>query len=453
PDRLVTLTTAFQGGAKVNIVALPDFRDWHEGSTAFSRMAYYRSSDEPVRAGSSTEYVHVARISSEFFETLAVSPVFGRLFSPEEQKSGDSGTALISYGYWQSHFGGSHAVLGRRLRISDQALTIVGVLPPLFHFPNKSDIWRPSDAVDRTLPRTSLSFFAIARLKPGISLKQAQAQLASIALRLQHRYPDSNKGRSVTITRMRDDMVSNVRLTLYLLLGAVCLVLLIACANVATLLLSKATARTREIAIRAAVGAGRGRIVSQLITESLLLAFVAGAAGLMAAIAGLKALIALAPADIPRLTEISIDGRVLAFTFGVSMVCSLLFGLVPAIYASRIDLNEALKQGGARAVTGGRSSRLRPALVITEIALSVMLLAGAGLLIKSFVALNNVALGFRPEHVLVMKTSLPASGPEGEMRARQFFKQLLSGISALPGVSAAGATMGPPGDVESAGSY
>ncbi len=453
PDRIVTLATAWKRGAKSRLVTLPDFQDWHNQSTAFSAMAYYRSSDEATRAGESAEYVHVARVSAEFFAALAVAPAIGRLFSAEEQKSTDSGTALISYSYWQSHFGGSTAVLGQRLRISDQALTIVGVLPPRFHFPDKSDIWRPPDAVDRTLPRTSLSFFAIARLKPGISLQQAQGQLTSIALRLQHQYPDSNKERTVAVTRMRDDMVSDVRLTLYLLLGAVCLVLLIACANVATLLLTRATARTREIAIRAAIGAGRGRIIRQLITESLLLALVAGVVGLMIAVLGSKALIALAPADVPRLAESGIDGRVLVFTFGVSVICSLLFGLVPALYASRVDLNDALKQGGARAVTGGHSSRLRPTLVVAEIALSVMLLAGSGLLIKSFVALNNVALGFRPESVLLMKTSLPVSGPEGDASARHFFKLLLSEVSGLPGVSAAGATMGPPGDVESAGSY
>jgi predicted permease len=452
PDRIVTLTTVWKSGARLSLVTLPDFQDWHDQSTAFSAMACYRSSDEPVRAGSSAEYVRVARVSSEFFEALAVVPAIGRPFSAQEQKSGDSGTALISYSYWHSHFDGSTAVLGRRLRISDQALTIIGVLPPAFHFPDKNDIWRPSDAVDRTLPRTSLAFFAIARLKPGVSLEQAQAQITSIALQLQHKYPDSNKDRSVAVTRMRDDMVTNVRFTLYLLLSAVCLVLLIACANVATLLLTKATARTREIAIRAALGAGRGRILRHLITESLLLALLAGAAGFMMAVIGSKALIALAPADVPRLAEAGIDGRVLAFTFGVSVVCSLLFGLVPALYASRIDLNDALKQGGARAGTG-RSSRLRGALVIAEIALSVVLLAGAGLLIKSFVALSNVALGFRPERVLLMKTSLPVSGPEGEEHARHFFTQLLAGVSSLPGVSAAGATMGPPGDVESAGGY
>jgi len=453
PNRLVTLTTAWKSGAKLNLVTLPDFQDWHDQSAAFSALAYYRSSDRPTMAGSSAEYVHVARVSAEFFETLGVEPALGRLFSTEEQISGDSRAALISYSYWHSHFGGSNTVLGRRLRISDRAVTIIGVLAPRFHFPDKSDIWRPADAVDRTLPRTSLSFYAIGRLKPGIRLEQAQGQLTSIALRLQHQYPDIDKHRSVTVTRMQDDMVSNVRLTLYVLLGAVCLVLLIACSNVATLLLTKASARTREIAIRAAVGAGRVRIICQLITESLLLAFVAGAAGLIVAMAGLKALIAIAPADVPRLAETSIDGRVLAFTFGVSVLCSLLFGLVPALFAARIDLNDALKYGGSRAATGCCSSRLRPALVIAEIALSVMLLAGAGLLIRSFVALSNAALGFRPEHALLMKTSLPVSGLEGEAHARQFFKQLLSEVSSLPGVSAAGATMGPPGDVASSGPY
>jgi putative ABC transport system permease protein len=453
PDRIVTLTTAFKGGAKFNVVSLPDFQDWHDQSAAFSAMACYRSSEEPARAGSSTEYIRVARVSPEFFQTLAAAPAIGRLFGAEEQKSGDSATALISYSYWHSHFGGSTAVLGQRVRIADQALTIVGVLPPRFHFPDQSDIWRPLDAVDRTLPRTSLTFLAIARLKPATSLEQAQTQLTSIAVRLGQRYPDSNKGRSVRVTGMRDDMVSDVRLTLCLLLGAVCLVLLIACANVATLLLAKATSRTREIAIRAAIGAGRSRIVRQLMTESLLLALLAGAAGLIVAAAGLKALIALAPADVPRLAETSIDARVLAFTLGISVLCSLFFGLVPVLYASRIDLNDALKQGGGRSVSGGRSNRLREVLVVSEIGFSVVLLAGAGLLIKSFVALNNVALGFRPERVLLMKASLPASGTEGDRRARQFFKQLPSDFLSLPGVSAVGATMGPPGDVESAGGY
>lgn len=453
PDRIVTLTSTWKGGAKVKLVSLPDLEDWHKQTTAFSAMAYYRSSDEPTIAGSAAEFVHVARVSPEFFQVLSISPVLGRLLSAEDEKSGDSGPALIGYSYWQTHFGGNSSALGQSLRVGGGVLTIVGVLPPRFHFPDKSDVWRTADAVDRTLPRTSLSFLAIGRLKPNVTLEQAQAQLTSIAAQLANQYPGSNKGRSVALTKMRDDMVGDVRLTLYLLLGAVGLVLVIACANVAALLLSKATARTREIAIRAAVGASRGRIVRQLITESLLLALVAGAIGLLLAGLGAKALIAVAPHDIPRLGEVSIDRHVLAFTFGTSVLCCLLFGLIPALYGPRVHLSDALKQGGARAVVGGGGSGLRGAFVIAEIALSMILLAGAGLLIKSFVALNHVALGFRPERVLLMETSLPVSGPEAEQHGRRFFKQLLAEISVLPGVSSAGATMGPPGDVESAGTY
>ncbi len=453
PDRIVTLTSNWSGNAESKEVALPDFRDWKQQSTAFAAMAYYRSSDAAVKAGSSAEYVHVARVSQEFFQVLSVSPIVGRLFSAEEQKTGNSTAALISYSYWRGHFGGDRHVTGQTVHVGGDVLTIIGVLPPRFHFPGNSDIWRVSDAVDRTLPRTSLSFYAIARLKPNVTLQQAQAQIALIALRLQHEYPDSNKGRRAAVTRMQDEMVGNVRLTLYILLGAVGLVLLIACADIATLLLAKATARTREIAIRAAVGAERSRILRQLMTENLVLALLGGSVGLAVGKLASKALIALMPADVPGLAEASIDGRVLAFTFGVCVLCSLFFGLVPALYASRVDLNDALKQSRSRAATDSKSNRVRGAFVVAEIALSMILLAVSGLLIKSFVALSNVHLGFRPEHVVLMATGLPVSGPDANGHARQFFEELLSRTSSLPGVLAAGATMGPPGDVESAGSY
>jgi predicted permease len=294
-----------------------------------------------------------------------------------------------------------------------------------------------------------LTHFVIARLKSDVTLDQTQAQLTGISQRLERQYPRSNRNRSVVVTRLRDDMIGDIRPTLVILLGAVELVLVIACSNIATLLLARATSRTREIAMRAALGASRGRIVRQLLTESLFLALLAGLIGSVAAFSGSKALVALAPVDIPRLAEVRVDAHVLIFTLVISGVASLLFGMVPAVWGSRVDLNEAIKQGGARTMMSGRTGRLRQALVVGEIALSVMLLTGAGLLIRSFVALNSVELGFRPEQVLVMETSVPFRSAV----AARFFSELVAEISRIPGVQAAGATMGIPGHVESAGSY
>jgi predicted permease len=359
---------------------------------------------------------------------------------------------MISYAYWQSHFGGDPRALGQTVRVYGSR-AIVGVLSPGFRFPDKTDLWIPKISGGTPESRSGQNYLAIARLQTAISLEQAQTEMTLIAKRLEQQYPESNKGRSVAVTRMRDEMVGDVRLTLYLLLGAVSVVLLIACANTATLLLGKATARTREVAVRAALGASRQRIVRQLVTESLLLAFVAGASGLLLAYWGSKALVALAPADLPRLAETGIDRRVLAFTLGISMITSLLFGLVPALYASKVNLSDALKQGATRLVSGGGMVRLRGVLVVAEIALAAVLVSGAGLLIKSFVALQNVALGFRPENVLVMRATVPAPPTVGIARARQFFKDMLSQVATLPGVLAAGATMAPPGYVDSTGAY
>lgn len=332
-----------------------------------------------------------------------------------------------------------------------RTLPIAGVLPPGFHFPGKTDLWFPANTITRetTEYRSASNYQAVGRLRPGVALERAQAEMTAIARRLEQQYPQSNKGRGVGVMQMQEEMVGDVRLTLYLLLGAVSVVLLIACANTATLLLGKATARTREVAVRAALGASQRRIVRQMITESLLLAFLAGASGLLLAYWGSKALVGLAPANLPRLTETGIDTGVLAFTLGISLTTSLLFGLVPALHASKVDLNDALKLGARRSVLGGGAVRMRGVLVVTEIALAVMLLCGAGLLIKSFVALHNVALGFHPENVLVMRATVPA-----ETRvANQFFQDVLSRTATLPGVLAAGATMAPPGQVESTGNY
>ena len=453
PDRIVTLSSLWRKSGSHGPVSTPDFHDWHDQSTAFDAMAYYENEETAVMAGSSAEYAGVAMVSPEFFRTFGVEPAVGRMFASEDLKQGAAPAVIISYTYWQTHFGGNARALGQSLRMLDKTFSIVGVLSPGFHFPEKTDIWFPSSVFEESTERSAHNFLVVGRLKPDVTLEQAQAQMTSIGARLEQQYPPSNKNKSVAVTRMRDDMVSNVQLTLYMLLGAVAVVLLIACANVANLLLAKSTTRTREIAIRAAVGASRGRIIRQLITESLLLAVLAGVAGLVLAVWGSTALVALAPRNVPRLAETSIDGWVLAFTFGVSVIASLLFGLAPALHASRVDLNDALKQGAARAVLGGGAGRMRGALVVAEIALSVMLLAGAGLLIKSFIALNNVALGYRPERVLVMESSVPAGDLEGARRATRFYKDLLRDVAALPGVSSTGATRTPPGHVMSNGGY
>ena len=453
PDRIVTLsdfsTTGEASTALSKQISIRDFQDWRDQSSSFEAMAYYGSRETAVIQSSTAEYARATGVSSEFFRVFGVEPFAGRSFTAEEMKPGNSGAAMISYAYWRSHFGGDPRALGQTVRVYGLR-TIVGVLPPGFGFPDQTDLWFPGGATEF---RAARNYLAVARLKRGVPLEQAQTQMALIAKRLEQYYPDTNRGQSVAVARMRDDMVREVRLTLYLLLGAVAIVLLIACANTATLLLGKATGRTRELAVRAALGASRRRIVRQLITESLVMSLIAGAAGLLLAYGGSKTLMALAPADLPRLAETSIDLWVLAFTFGISIITSLLFGLIPAVYASKLDLNDALKRAAGRSVMGGGMVRVRGALVVAEITLAVALVSGAGLLIKSLVILHSVALGFRPENVLVMRATVPGSLAVATPRARQFFRDMLSQISRLPGVLAAGATMAPPGSIDSSGGY
>lgn len=451
PERIVMLGPLWKKTGRVgNNSSAPDFHDWHDQSTAFDAMASYNSEPTAVMAGPAAEYAVVAWVSPEFFKVFGAEPVAGRLFTPEEWTK--PGAVVISHSYWQKHFGGDANALGQTVRMIERTFTIVGVMPAGFSFPEKTELWIFQPEVNEH--RSSGNYRVVGLLKPDVSITQAQAQMTPIGDRLSKEYPDSNSDKNVAVTGMRDRLVRDVRTTLYLLLGAVGIVLLISCANMANLLLAKATSRTREIAIRAAVGAGRGRIIRQLITESVVLALVAGAVGLILALWGAQALVAIAPSNVPRLAEAAIiDKWVLAFTFLISIGASLLFGLAPALTASRIDLNDALKLGSGRAVVGGGAGRLRSVLVVAEIAFSVVLLIGAGLLMKSFIALNNVALGFRPDHLLLMSAEVPGSSLERAREGTRFYKGLLKDVAQIPGVTAVGATRTPPGEAGADGMY
>jgi putative ABC transport system permease protein len=458
PDRIVTLASLWKRTGHKGQVSAPDFHDWHDQSTAFDHMAMYSNWDVPVTVGSGAstiaEYVSAAPIASEFFETLGIEPFVGRKFTDDELKVGSAGAAIVSDGFAIRSFSEPQLALGKAVVVDGKSLEIVGVVPLGFHFPEKTDVWLTSSVFGEETPsRGAHNYRVVGRLKEGVDLAEAQAQMTAIGARLEEKYPDSNKTKSVAVARLRDDMVSDYRLTLLLMLAAVGVVLVIACANLANMLLARAVGRTREIAIRAAIGAGRGRIVRQLVTESIALALVGAFFGLILAYWGAKSLVALAPPDVPRLSETGIDGNVLLFALGISLVASLVFGLAPALQVLRVDLNSALKQSVRRAGGGTLADRLRRGLVVAEIALSVIMVASAGLLIKSLIALQDVQLGIAPEHIVMAETSVPSVSLDTAKRAVHYYTQLLPELRALPGVRYVGGTTMIPGHTSSNGSY
>ena len=455
PDRIVTLTSAWKHGGRFGQVSTPDFRDWHDQSTAFSAMAKYNADEGSVVAGKSAEYAGYAVVSREFFAAMDVKPKLGRLFSGDDYRKGAAPVILVSEAFWRRHFAGQTPDGRQTVRAVSTVFPIAGVLPAGFRFPGETEIWAPDTIFEDSESRSAHNNHVVARLKPGVSLEQAQAQMTAIGSRLSQAYPETNKDKNVGVTRLQDFTVRNIHLTLYVLLGAVGLVLLIACANVANLLLARATARAREVAIRAAIGANRAQIIGQLFLESLLLAVTSGIGGVLLANWGLSALILLAPKGVPRLDEVAIDGTVLAFALGVSVVASLLFGLAPAMKISHIDPIEALRQGGTRGVVSGSSARLRQVFVIAEVSLCVVLVISAGLLLRSVSSLAGVDLGFNPERVLTAELS---TGVAGDAETRRmtvgYFQELLKRVLATPGVQSAALTDRLPLDAShSDGSY
>ena len=455
PDRIVTLTYLSTGGnasgERSRQVSVPDFLDWQAQSASFDSMAYYTSGRTSVMAGSVAEYAVVTTVTEEFFRVFAAQPSVGRSFSREEAKEGGAGAALISDRYARQQFGEPARGLGRTLQLGNRSVNIVGVMPPAFDFPVATDVWFTAVRSRAELHRRGNNFRAIARLKADVSVEQAHTEMTGISERLGQLYPDTNKNVRVIVTPLQREMVGDVESMLYLLLGAVALVLLIACATMATLLLAKATARIPEMAVRAALGASRSRIVKQLLVEASVQAVAAGTIGVLIAIWGTRTLVAFSPPDVPRLDEVAVNGSVLLFTLALCALVSFLFGLPPALQAARADVNEPLRLSTGR-ISGGGRSRTREGLVVAEIALAVVLVATGALLVRSLVALQQAPLGFQPANVLLMQATAPPNGSDWSV-SRAFFEGVLGDISQLPGVVAAGAMMGPPGHVESDSGY
>jgi putative ABC transport system permease protein len=444
-DRLIWITAVnpAQGITDSN-VSPPDFADWKNQNQLFEDIAAFVTGGAILSGSAEPERVPAADVTASFFSVLGVNPALGRNFLAEEDRPGGESVVIISHGLWQRRFGADPNIVGNKINVSGQSYTVVGVMPAGFQFMVPIDLWVPL-ALDAGAERRDNRYLQVfARLKPGVRLEQAQSQMNTVTQRLSQSYVETNANWGTRLTRLHELMVADVRPALLLLLGAVGFVLLITCANVANLLLARAAARQKEMAVRAALGASRLRVVRQLLTESLLLSIVGGILGLLLSIWLTDFLVSISPANSPRLDEVGLDGRVLAFTLGVTCLIGLLFGLAPAWASTRVNLNEALKEGGRSFSEGWRRNHLRKLLVVSEVALSLMLLVGAGLLIKSFVLLRETNPGFDAHQVLTMRVGLPsAKYKEGRQKA-EFFQRLTENISALPGVESAGAVLSLP---------
>lgn len=445
PDRLMVLRENEPPKFPEFSISPGNFLDWQKQNTFFEKLAAINGTAFILAGeGAEPERLRGARVSAGLFEMLGVNPIHGRTFLEEEDQPGHENVVILSSGLWKRRFASDPNAIGQPITLSGISYTIVGVLPPSFGFPDReTDVWAPVAFTARDAQAHGSHFLSvIGRLKPGATVEQARVEMSAIAGRLAEQYPDTNAGWGVDVFPMQEYDVRDIRPALLVLLCAVGLVLLIACANVANLLLARATARQKEIAIRTALGASRWRVARQLLTESILLALVGGAVGVLLAQWGIGSLLALAPQELPRVKDVTLDARVLGFTLLVTLLTGVIFGLVPALQSSTPNLNETLKEGG-RGTTGGHH-RIRAGLVITEVALALVLLIGAGLLIRSFYRLQQVDPGFNSSNALAVTVSLPGRKyPQPEQRTA-FFTQLIEKVSALPGVVAVGASQSLP---------
>jgi putative ABC transport system permease protein len=428
-------------------VSLPNFVDWREQNKSFEHIGVYRRADSyTIVLHDLPEQVTGATVSADLLSALRVTPLLGRIFSADEDKLGGEPVVLLGYGLWQRGFGGDPNIAGQKLTMSGKLYTVIGVMGADYAFPAEAELWVPIgpqfNNVGWQERGNHPGVYGIARLRSGVTIEQAQEDMNAIAERLEHQYPDSNTGIRVNVRPLLDTFVRDIRPLLWALLGAVGFVLLIACANVANLLLSRAAVRQKEIAIRGALGASRLRLVRQLLTESVLLSLVGAVLGVVVARFGVKAIVAVNPNGIPRSGEIGLDLRVLGFTLIVAVLTGIVFGLAPALQASRWTMGEALKEGGQ--TSAGLRQRLRRGLVISEVALSLVLLIGAGLMIRSFTLLSAVNPGFGLDNLLSLQINLPRAQYTQAPQRVNFYTQLLDRLAVLPDVQAAAAATGLP---------
>jgi len=424
-------------------ISIADYLDWAKQSDLFSSTALFESGNANLSAdGTEPERVPRAFVTSGFFSVLGVQPILGRLLLGEDDLANAEPVAVLSAGLWKRRFGADPNIIGRKLTISGKPVTVVGVMGAGYEYPEETQVWSSWPIASEEKRRDNRSSSAFARLRPGIGLKQAQTQISATNARLGQAYPDTNKGWDVRLVALHDLLVREVKPSLLVLFGAVAFVLLIACANVANLLLARAASRQKEIAIRAAMGASRGRIIRQMMTESLLLSIIGGIGGALLSAWLTDILLSAMPTGAPRVGQVSFDYQVLAFAILVSAVTGIVFGLAPALQTSRLDVNSSLKEGGR--TDAPRRTSGRNLLLIGEVALSLMLLIGASLLIKSFIRLQDVKSGFNPQGVLISSVGLPRANYSEPAQRIEFFRQLEEHVAALPGVRAVGGAINLP---------
>jgi predicted permease len=441
PDRLVTLLHHGTGP-----VATANYIDWRDQSRSFEAMGaadYWSPNLTSANPSDSNPAEHLSglKVTQNLLPLLGVEPLLGRLFVPGEDQLGSDHEAILSYRLWLRRFNRNANLLGKTIALDGETYTVVGIMPPSFHFApfwaTHAELWVPDAFGDGIHDRGGNHLRVFARLKPGVTLAQARAEVATITGRLEKQYPATN--RSVSVTPLKENVVGKIERPLLLLLGAVGFVLLIACANVAHMLLARTSDRQKEIAVRTAMGAGRARMIAQFLTENLLLAAIGASMGLLLALAGTKALVALSPEYIPHIETVAIDHYVVLFLLGVTVLTALVFGLTPAMHAAAGNVSEALKEGGRGDSDGMRRNRLRSFLVASEFALAFVLLIGAGLMIRSFFVLQSVDPGFNPDHVLSMVVSVAGTSEAGPNRRAIFYRELLQKVRSLPGVNSVGA--------------